>query len=86
LASITIAICAVICGADRGVAREAFGTARYDWRPGLGELPQGLPSPDTRGRGVARGSAGAWQRCLARWRQAVFPVTPGPGIASDGKT
>ncbi|MFO1430469.1 MAG: ISAs1 family transposase [Candidatus Competibacteraceae bacterium] len=83
---ITIAICAVICGADSWVEIEAFGKARYEWLRGFLELPNGIPSHDTFGRVLARLSAVAFQRCFASWIQTVFTVTQGQVIASDGKT
>src|SRR5512147_380590 len=51
---ITIAICAVICGADSWVEIEEFGKARYEWLMGFLELPNGIPSHDTFGRVLAR--------------------------------
>jgi predicted transposase YbfD/YdcC len=86
LAIITIAICAVICGADSWVEIEEFGKARFDWLQGFLELPNGIPSHDTFGRVFVRLSAVAFQRCFARWIQAVFTVTQGQVIAIDGKT
>ena len=74
---IIIAICAVLCGADSGVELEELGHARYAWRQGFLALPQGMPSHDTVGRGCARLSAVALQRCVASWMQAVLTVTPG---------
>ncbi|MFO1433227.1 MAG: ISAs1 family transposase [Candidatus Competibacteraceae bacterium] len=83
---ITIAICAVICGADSWVEIEAFGKAQYEWLRGFLELPNGIPSHDTFGRVLARLSAVAFQRCFASWIQTVFTVTQGQVIAVDGKT
>jgi predicted transposase YbfD/YdcC len=83
---ITIAICAVICGADSWVEMEEFGKAREEWLKGFLELPHGIPSHDTFGRVFARISAVAFQRCFASWIQAVFTVTQGQVIAIDGKT
>src|SRR5512147_468842 len=83
---ITIAICAVICGADSWVEIEEFGKARYEWLMGFLELPNGIPSHDTFGRVLARLSAVAFQRCFASWIQTVFTVTQGQVIAVDGKT
>ena len=45
---IVIAICGVICGADSWVE---FGKAKQDWLKGFLDLPNGIPSHDTFGRG-----------------------------------
>jgi hypothetical protein len=44
---ITIAICAVICGADTWVAIETYGRAKYEWLKKFLELPNGIPAHDT---------------------------------------
>ena len=43
---ITIAMCAVICGADSWVAIETYGCAKYERLKSFLELPNGIPSPD----------------------------------------
>jgi len=81
-----LALCAVSCGADRGVELAAFGNARSEWLTGFLERPPGRPSDDTVGRGFARVLAVAVQRGFARWMQAVCTMTPGPVRAIEGKT
>lgn len=51
---ITIAICAVICGADSWVAIETYGEAKQTWLKKFLELPNGIPSHDTFARLFAR--------------------------------
>ena len=63
---VTIAICAVICGADSWVYVEMFGKSKEEWFRTFLELPNGIPSHDT----PALAGAGFW-RC-------VLPVGPGP--------
>ena len=63
---ITIAICAVICGADSWVYVEMFGKSKEEWFRTFLELPNGIPSHDT----PAFAGAGFW-RC-------VLPIGPGP--------
>lgn len=41
---ITIAICAVICGAEGWVGIETYGQAKYKWLKKFLELPNGIPS------------------------------------------
>jgi predicted transposase YbfD/YdcC len=47
---ITIAICALICGADGWVEIETYGNAKLWWFQHFLELPHGIPSHDTFGR------------------------------------
>ncbi len=51
---VTIAICAVICGADTWVGIETYGKAKYKWLKQFLELPNGIPSHDTFARVFAR--------------------------------
>jgi predicted transposase YbfD/YdcC len=51
---ITIAICAVICGADTWVDIETYGKSKYSWLKQFLELPNGIPSHDTFSRVFAR--------------------------------
>ena len=44
---LTIAILAVICGAEGWVAMESFGKAKHQWLKKILELPNGIPSQDT---------------------------------------
>jgi hypothetical protein len=43
----SIAILAVLSGADGWVAIEAYGNAKYEWLKSFLELPNGIPSHDT---------------------------------------
>ena len=47
---VTIALCAVICGADSWVEVEQFGTAKQAWLRTFLALPHGTPAHDTCGR------------------------------------
>lgn len=46
---ITIAVCAVIAGADTCTAIGEYGKAGYERLKGFPELPHGIPSHDTSG-------------------------------------
>ena len=46
---ITIAICAVVAGADSWTEVETFGQNKEDWLKQFLELEQGIPSHDTFG-------------------------------------
>ena len=83
---LTIAICAVICGADSWVEIEEFGNAKLDWLRSFLELPNGIPSHDTVGRVFAALDPEQFQTCFLAWVQAAASLTNAQIIALDGKT
>ncbi len=86
VAIITIALCAVICGADTWVDVEEFGHAKRAWLETFLDLPNGIPSHDTFGRVFARLDPEQFQACFLSWVQAINAVLPVQQIAIDGKT
>src|SRR3954447_4051718 len=83
---VTVALCAVLCGADGWVAVETFGRAKAAWLRTFLALPGGIPSHDTFGRVFARLDPGEFQRCFLAWVGAEVPDTVGQVVALDGKT
>ena len=83
---ITIAICAVICGADSWVAIETYGKAKHKWLESFLELPNGIPSHDTFARIFALINPEKFQECFALWIRSVALLTDGEVIAIDGKS
>ncbi len=83
---ITVALCAVICGADGRVAVETFGRAKAPWLRTFLALPGGIPSHDTFGRVFARLDPVEFRRCFLAWVRATVPDTVGQVVALDGKT
>lgn len=83
---ISIAICAVICGADSWVAIETFGKAKQSWLERYLALPNGIPSHDTFGRVFAALDAAEFQEHFICWVRAIWPAELGEIISVDGKT
>jgi predicted transposase YbfD/YdcC len=83
---VTIALCAVICGADSWVDVELFGQAKWAWLRTFLALPNGIPSHDTFGRVFARLDPERFQACFLGWVRAIVAHTAGEVVAVDGKT
>jgi predicted transposase YbfD/YdcC len=82
---ITIAICAVICGADSWVEVEEFGQAKEPWLRTFLNLPHGIPSHDTFGRVFALVNPHQFQSGFISWIEAISELTQGEVVAIDGK-
>ena len=83
---ITIAICAVICGAEGWTDIETYGLAKYSFLKQFLELPNGIPSHDTFARLFARLNPQQFQQCFLNWIKAINKMTLGEVIAIDGKS
>jgi len=82
---ITIAICAVICGADSWVEVAEFGRAKEKWLRTFLILPHGIPSHDTFGRVFGLIDPDEFQQGFISWITAISHLTAGQVIAIDGK-
>ncbi len=82
---ITIALCAVICGADTWEDIEEFGDTKKEWFERFLELPHGIPGHDTFARVFASMNPKEFQQAFLRWVEAVQIVTKRI-VAIDGKT
>lgn len=82
---ITIAVCAVIAGADNWVEVEQFGHEKQEWFGQFLELRHGIPTHDTFDRVFARIKPEQFQQSFLDWMQAVEVVTKGQVVPIDGK-
>lgn len=86
---ITIALCAVICGADTWVDVERFGKAKEAWLRTFLPLPNGIPCHDTFGRVFACLDPEEFERAFVSWVQTLVGEAgevAGQVVAIDGKT
>ena len=83
---ITIAICAVICGAEGWTDIETYGLVKYEWLKQFLELPNGIPSHDTFSRVFARLNPQQFQQCFLNWIKSINQMTNREVIAIDGKS
>jgi len=83
---VTIAICAVLCGADDFVAIAAFGRAKREWLSKFLDLSAGIPSHDRFNAILGALNVNEFQKCLLELITALHEVTAGQVIAIDGKT
>lgn len=83
---ITIAICAVICGADTWVDIESYGQAKFEWLKQILELPNGIPSHDTFARVFAQLDPKQFQQSFLSWIKSISNTIKGEVVAIDGKT
>jgi predicted transposase YbfD/YdcC len=83
---VTIAICAVICGADDFVAIAKFGRAKRKWLSRFLDLSNGIPSHDRFNAVLAAIKPAEFEACLLSWITALHEITEGQLVAIDGKT
>jgi predicted transposase YbfD/YdcC len=82
---LTIALCAIIAGAEGWTDIENFGKQKHSWLSQFLDLKNGIPSHDTFGRVFARLDPVCFGESFLSWVKAVFEVTNGQVIAIDGK-
>jgi len=83
---VTVALCAVVCGADSWVEVERFGRAKEAWLRSFLDLPNGIPAHDTFGRVFAALDPAAFEAAFLGWVRALAAATAGEVVAVDGKT
>lgn len=83
---LTIAICAVMSGADTWEDIEAYGELKEGWLRSFLELPNGIPSHDTFARVIGRINLEEFQSCLVSWMATMSRVTHRQVVAIDGQS
>jgi predicted transposase YbfD/YdcC len=83
---VTIAVCAVLCGADTWVDVEVWGKAKLAWLRTWLDLPHGVPSHDAFGRVFAALDPAAFEARFLAWVRDLAAATAGQVVAIDGKT
>jgi predicted transposase YbfD/YdcC len=83
---VTIAICAVICGADDFVSIAHFGRKKRSWLSQFLDLSSGIPSHDRFNAVLAAIKPAEFEACLLSWIGALHEITAGQIVAIDGKT
>lgn len=83
---LTIAICAVICGADDFVSIAGWGRIKRDWLATFLDLRNGIPSHDRFNAVLAAIKPAEFEACLLSWITALHDVSSGQIVAIDGKT
>ena len=83
---ITIALCAVISGAEGWEDMTEYGRAKQDWLLTFLSLPNGIPSADTFRRVLARLDPEQMQSCFISWVNAISKLLGAEVVGIDGKT
>lgn len=83
---LSVAILAVLCGAEGWVAVETWGRGNAEWLSTFLGLPHGIPSHDTFDRVFGLLDPLAFEKCFNDWTAALVKNAEGLFIAVDGKT
>ena len=83
---ITIAVFAVIAGAEGWVEVAEYGRRKSDWLKTFLDLGNGIPSHDTFGRVFERLNPAEFERCFMAWMATLVQLGGGKLIAIDGKS
>lgn len=83
---VTIAVLAILCGADSMVAIETYGKRKQKWLKTFLELPHGIPSHDTFSRVLSMIDPEQFHECFLAWVKHMSEKLDINVIAIDGKT
>src|SRR3989304_5252770 len=80
---VSIAVCAVICGADDFVAIAKFGETKREWLARFLDLKEGIPSHDRFNAIFAAIKPAEFEKCLLSWITTLHEITEGQVVAID---
>ena len=83
---VTIALCAVICGADDFVSIAFWGRTKKEWLSKFLDLSSGIPSHDRFNAILGALRPAEFEKCLLNWITALHEISDGQIVAIDGKT
>lgn len=83
---VTIALCAVMCGADDFVSIALWARTKKKWLAKFMDLSAGIPSHDRFNAVLAAIKPAEFQQCLLSWITALHEISDGQLVAVDGKT
>jgi len=83
---LTIALFAVMAGADGWAGVANYGRAKLAWLKTFLDLHHGIPSHDTFGDVFARLNTEAFERCFQEWMASMVQLAGGQLVAIDGKS
>ena len=83
---VTMALCAVISGADDFVAIARWAEIKEEWLAKFLDLSSGIPSHDRFNAILGALRPGEFEKCLLSWITALHEISGGQIVAIDGKT
>lgn len=83
---VTIALCAVVAGADDFVTIATWGRQKRAWLAKILDLSAGIPSHDRFNAVFKSIKPAEFEKCLLSWITALHEITAGQVVAIDGKT
>src|SRR5258708_3316339 len=81
---VTIALCAVIAGADDFVTIAAWGRQKRGWLSKFLDMTSGIPSHDRFNAVFKAIKPAEFERCLLGWITSLHELTAGQLVAIDG--
>jgi predicted transposase YbfD/YdcC len=83
---ITIALFAIICGAEDWEAVALYGRCKFDWLKTFLKLPHGIPSHDTFNDVFNHLDPDAFESRFQAWMATLVQLSAGKLVAIDGKS